>query len=254
MRLSEIRVPLGDESLHCTLAEPDAGAKPGLLLTFGMERHSVFAEYPHDIVASAVLAHGRRALSFDLPCHGERAGRTGDGIAGMAAALVAGDDPFARFVADGIRVVEAVFGQNLAGGGPVVACGISRAGYCAVRLAAADRRIAAVAALAPVTDWRILTEFAGCAHRSDVAALALEHWVHPLAGRPVFVAIGHADNRVGSASATRFATRLLEAEAAIGLGQSQFELHVVPSIGHALPDPWRAAGAQFLLRHLETDE
>jgi alpha-beta hydrolase superfamily lysophospholipase len=212
-----------------------------------MSRASVLTEHPHNLTAELFLAAGRRVVTFDLPGHGERVSAWGEGIAGFAAALGGGFDPFAEFVADGQHVLDHCVAQQLAAGGPIVACGISRAGYCALRLAAADARIAGVAALAPVTDWRRLSEFADLSTRPAVAQLAIEHWAAELAGRPVFLAIGNADQRVGTDACVQYALRLLAAEAGSALARSQVQLHVVEAEGHALPDEWRRAGAQFLL-------
>jgi pimeloyl-ACP methyl ester carboxylesterase len=247
-RLWEERIAGATGQLTYTVVEPERDPQPGLLLTFGMSRQSALGEHPHSIPAGAFLAAGRRVVSFDLPCHGERIGRHGEGITGMVAAFLAGDDPFTSFVADGAQAIDACLRHGLHAGGAVVVCGISRAGYCALRLAAADRRIAAVAALAPVTDWRQLHEWSATRERPEVAGLAIERCAQPLAGRPVYLAIGNRDERVGTASCLRFATRLWEAAAGNGAGAGS-ELHIVDSAGHALADEWRLDGARFLLKH-----
>ncbi|HMO59133.1 MAG TPA: hypothetical protein PKA05_18090 [Roseiflexaceae bacterium] len=245
--MQEFDVTGADGPLRCTLLEPPGDMRPGLLLTFAMTRQAALSEHPQSITALAFLAAGRRVVSFDLPCHGERIGRWGAGIDGMAAALAGGDDPFVRFVDDGMRVIDECLRRGLNAGGPVCAAGVSRAGYCVLRLAAADRRIARVAGLAPVTDWRVLHEFHTVRETAELAALTLDGYAAALAGRPVFLAIGNADARVGTACCVRFAQWLLAAEAQAGVEHSQQQLHVVQSAGHALPDVWRYAGAQFLV-------
>ena len=213
-RVSEVQLAGAHGPLTVALAEPAGSTQPGLLLSFGMSRGSALTEHPHSLTAHAFLDAGRGVLSFDLPCHGERVGAHGEGIAGMAAALLAGDDPFATFVADGMHVIDACLERGWNRGGPIVVCGVSRAGYCALRLAAEDRRVAAAAGLAPVTDWRALTEFAAGAGLPVVAGLALERWAPQLADRPVFLAIGNRDQRVGTASCIRFAEQLWAAAGA----------------------------------------
>jgi len=116
------------------------------------------------------------------------------------------------------------------------------------RLAAADPRIRAVAGLAPVTDWRALSEFAAVKERPEIKALALDNWAAELAGRAVFLAIGNADARVGSNCCVRLALRILEEEARRDVAPSLLELHVVLSEGHSLSDDWRSAGRRFLLQ------
>ena len=136
---------------------------------------------------------------------------------------------------------------GIPGGERIVACGVSRAAYCALRLAAADRRILAVVGLAPVTDWRTLNEFTPVKDRPEIAALALDNWAAELAGRAVFLAIGNSDARVGSDACARLALRILEEEARQDIPSSLVEFHVVPSEGHSLSSDWRSAGARFLL-------
>jgi hypothetical protein len=163
----------------------------------------------------------------------------------MCAAFVAGADPFAQFIAQGRAVIDDCLAQGIGAQGQVYVCGTSRAGYCALRLAAADRRIAGVAGFAPVTDWRILAEFAPVRDDAAIAALALEEWAGALWARAVFLAIGNRDARVGTDACVRFALRLLEAQTA-SAGTGSLALHVVQEEGHRLGDQWYAAGAEFL--------
>jgi hypothetical protein len=160
---------------------------------------------------------------------------------------MAGEDPFQQFVADGSAVIHACLQRGLGAPGRIVACGVSRAGYCALRLAAADRCIVGVAGLAPVIDWRALSEFTAVRHEPVVAALALEHWASELAGRGLYLAIGNRDARVGSHHTLRFVQQLYAAEQVLSLERSAWELHVVDSPGHSLADKWRLAGARYLL-------
>lgn len=250
MKITEIIVATPDGPLACSLAAPDdtPATEPALLLTFGMTRQSALTEDPHDLPARIFTGAGHYALSFDLPNHGGRIDAFGEGIGGMCAAYVGGRDPFARFVSDGRAAVVACRQLGIPGSDRVVACGVSRAGYCVLRLAAADRRIVAVAGLAPVTDWRVLSEFAAVWDRSEVAALALDNWAVDLAGRGIFLAIGNADGRVGSDACARLALRILEEEARQGLSSSRLELHIVPSEEHSLSAEWRSAGGRFLLQ------
>ncbi len=250
MKITEIVIETPDGPLTCSLAAPTGppAAKPALLLTFGMTRQSALTEDPRHLPAWIFTEAGHYALSFDLPNHGDRLDAFGEGIGGMCAATLAGRDPFARFVSDGRAVIDACQRLGIPGSEHVVACGVSRAAYCALRLAAADRRILAVAGLAPVTDWRALSEFASVKERPEVAALALENWATALAGRAAFLAIGHADGRVGTDSCARLALTILEEEAHRDPAISLLEFHVVLSEGHSLSDDWRSAGGRFLLQ------
>lgn len=246
---STVATPAGP--LTYWLHQPQASAptaQPALLLTVSSTRQASFHEEPYNIPARLFAAAGHAVVSFDLPNHGEQINHFGEGITGMCAAFSAGEDPFAQFVTQGQAVIDACLAQGMGTGG-IVACGVSRAGYCALRLAAADPRIRAVAGLAPVTDWRALREFSTVRNQPAVAALVLDHWSEALAGRALFMAIGNHDRRVSSAACLRFGLRLLESEASTNVTASTIELHLVPAADHSLDNEWRQAGAQFLLRH-----
>ncbi len=231
--------------LH-TPSAPQRAANPALLLTFSSTRQASFGEPPYDIPARIFAEAGHYVVNFDLPNHGEQINAFGQGIVGMAAAFNAGQDPFEQFIRQGRTVLDVCLDHGIGAGG-VLACGVSRAGYCALRLTADDPRIQGVAGLAPVTDWRRLTEFAAMRQQPTVAALALDHYVDALAQRAVFLAIGNHDERVGTDACVRFALQLFTLERTQGSDASRLQLHVVPDAGHSLADEWRAAGAKFLL-------
>jgi hypothetical protein len=217
-----------------------------LLLTFSSTRQASFYKEPYDIPARVFAEAGHAVASFDLPNHGDQINRFGEGIEGFCAAFRAGEDPFVQFVEQGKAVIDACLEQGVGRSG-IFACGVSRAGYCALRLAAADERISGVVGLAPVVDWRALREFAEVRHQPDVAALALDHWAEALTGRAVFLAIGNRDGRVSSAACVRFGLRLFEIEEATDAADSVLQLHIVDAEGHSLGTDWRQAGAEFLL-------
>lgn len=221
--------------------------QPLLLLNFATDRQTSLTGASYATPVQAFLKAGHRVASFDLPAHGDRVDARGSGIDGMCARFLDGDDPFQQFVDDGRAVIDRLIERGEATANRIVVAGTSRAGYCSLRLAAADRRVAAVAAYAPVTDWRVLREFAAVRERESVAGLALEHFAQPLAGRPIYVAIGNHDLRVGTDSCTRFVLHLTQSEGN-EQGQSRLQFLIVDdSEGHSLDNRWRERGAQFLL-------
>jgi dienelactone hydrolase len=257
MDTSEFTVETERGPLNCALASPPAGelaTDPALLLTFGGARQGVLDGDSSFAPALHFVRAGHRALSFDLPNHGDFVDDYGQSIDGICAAFVAGDDPFARFVANGKAAIDACLETGLAHPGRLFVCGGSRGGYCALRLAAEEKRIDGVADLAPVTDWRILKEFVSVKEREDVAGLALYNWAGELAGRPVYLAIGNHDHRVGTHACVELALRIFEREKPVEEGASTVEIHVAQAKGHALPEQWETEAARFLLRLLDKGE
>ena len=108
-------------------------------------------------------------------------------------------------------------------------------------------------AISPVTDWRILAEFRALAPRPETGALALHNFVPALAGRPVYVAIGNNDERVGTLQCVDFGRALMAADPAAGEAAGRVELHVAAEGGHMLSDDWGDAGGRYLLARLAED-
>ena len=244
------------QALTCLLAEPnELSDRPAPLLNFAADRATTLKTEPYSITPRMFLDARHRALGFDLPCHGDRAvpGQA-HGIAGFCAEWVRGTDVFAGFVEEGHAVIDALIERKLAEPDRIFVSGTSRGGYCALRLMAADDRIRAAAAFSPVTDWRVLKEFASVKNAPEVTDLALTCFAAALAGRTVWTAIGNCDVRVGTDACLRFAEAVLRAEAEEGCSSSQFVVHVVPERDHQLSDNWRRRGGEFLLELANREE
>jgi dienelactone hydrolase len=244
----ELRFPVGDGEVAMRLGRPAVPAlRPGLLLNLAGDHATQLQTHPYDIPVRAFLAAGHAVASVEMPGHGDRL-RPGDpaGIACFAAGAARGEDVLGRFVADLGRAIDGCIAAGLVSPGAVFAAGTSRGGYVALRLAAECSHLAGVAAYAPVTDWRVLSEFAAVSQRPEVAAMALVHWAPRLAGRPIWIGMGNRDTRVGTTQCLGFAAAVAAAERDLGC-PSAFCLHVVPEEGHSLAAPWRQRGAEYLL-------
>ena len=127
---TEFSVESGGRSLTCALASPaeDELADDALLLSFSATRQMTMDSPSHNMGVEGFVAAGHRALSFDLPNHGESVDAFGDGISGMCAAFMGGSDPFARFVADGSAVIDACVERGIGRAGRIYVCGVSRGG------------------------------------------------------------------------------------------------------------------------------
>ena len=245
----EFSVEVQGQALTCLLAEPEElSDRPALLLNFAADRTATLKTEPYNITPRMFLAAGHRVASFNLPCHGDREvpGQP-RGIAGFCAEWRRGVDVFTGFVDEGRAVIDALIERQLAEPGCIFVSGTSRGGYCALRLMAAEERIGAAAAFSPVTDWRVLKEFAEIRDTPEIADLALPRFAGSVAGRAVWMAIGNCDARVGTDACLRFAEAVLRVEAEEGCSSSRFALHVVPEREHQLSEDWRWRGGQYLL-------
>lgn len=221
---------------------------PTMFLAFALDRNTTLTKRPYCLAAEYFLENGHRALSFDLPVHGDRVGAQRAGIDGFRDAFVAGNDIFAAFVAEGKAVIDECIKRGLATPGRIAVGGTSRGGYMSLRLLAGDERIVAGAGFAPVTDWRDLREFSEDKTREDVEALQLSNFVPGMIGKKVFVAIGKTDERVSTAKCQSFAESLQQANTAANKSVGIVEFHLTDDTGHSLSDPWYEKGRAFLLK------
>lgn len=252
MKVTEFTVDVGKEKLSCSLAEPEerlVSGGSGLLLNISATRQIALSDATQNHPTEPFLAAGHYVLSFDLPHHGQRVKGYGDGLAGMGRALMAGDDPFEQFVADGKAALDACIARGIGGNGKIAAYGVSRAGYCCLRLAAADGRVRAVAGLSPVTDWAVPAEFAGVCDESRLGTVHMENWADRLADRAVYLCVGGEDDVVGTERCVAFAMELRARQGRVlGDGCLLNQLHVVDSPGHSPARYWRLDATEYLLR------
>ena len=222
---------------------------PWLLINLASDRDSALNNYDNCQAADIFLENGHRVLSFDLPNHGERINKYGSGIEGMRNAFAAGHNPFEMFLEDSREVVDECIKRGLATAYRIAVSGISRGGYLAMRLMAADSRISQAVAFSPVTDWTILNEFSQ--HRQDEAALRLNlsSYIHGLVGKPVFMCIGNHDDRVGTFSCCRLYLELAEANERNGSPRTLIDFYCTDDANHTCGHYWYEKGAEFLIKH-----
>jgi hypothetical protein len=230
--------------------EIDLSGDPALLLTFSTTAEASLSLKPHAVLPAAFAACGHRAISIDLPNHGSRIDEYGSDIDGWRNAFVAGDDRFALLVEEASAVIDHCIEMGYARPGRIAAAGTSRGGYMALRLFAADKRIAACAALSVVTDWRSLAEFSADVDREDVANLRLSCFAEAMVGRPVFLAIANHDLRVSTQSCCQFYLSLVEANRRAAFDESLVEFHCTTGEGHRVRDLYYELAGQFLLDRL----
>ncbi len=250
MNIDEFTVVAGSEALKCTLASPDAPSEQSaLLLNISATAYDALYDETQNHPTEPFLNAGHYVLSFDLPHHGERVGKAyGESLLGWGKALLAGDDPFEQFVTDGKAALDTCQERGIGLNGKVVGYGVSRAGYCLLRLAAADERVRAVAGLSSVIDWGIPEEFTASCPRTKTWPLLIDHWVEPLADRAIYLSVGGQDDVVGTEACVRFAMKLFEKQRqTLPRDTLLNELCVVNSPGHSPSRASRLDATRFLL-------
>lgn len=220
-----------------------------LLIALAADWQTTLGQEPYRRPAVDFIDHGHAVLSFDLPCHGERAGSYGHQIEGFCYALLQGDDPFLRTVRNVSDVIDDYLQHHDRKPEEILIYGISRGGYMALRALAADGRISRAAAFAPVTDWSMLREFAQVKDEAQVRALHLQHYVDQLAGKSAFMAIGHRDQRVSTLSCCSLYVEWCKACAARGYSAELIDFYCTEDEGHTMGAASYRRGTQFLLHH-----
>ena len=126
----------------------------------------------------------------------------------------------------------------------------------ALHFGAAEPRVKAIVAFAPVTHLPALTEFKGTESREDVLRLTLLNAAPRLAGRSVWLTIGQNDARVGTDHCISLARKLGTAQPLTPNAQRptteipDVELRLMPTKGHttypqAHPDAAAWLSARF---------
>ena len=190
---------------------------------------------------------GALCVSLDLPSHGKdiRPGER-EGLKGWRYRVDQGEDPMEDLVSRASAVLDSLIAEGLTDPKHVLASGTSRGGYAALRLAAHDQRVGALAAFAPVTDLRALSEFEGLEGNPLARPLGLIEYADQLAGCNLWLIIGDRDDRVGTRHTVNLALEV-SSRAALQTLPTRVELHVEPSEGHRLPEGAYQRAGKWLL-------
>lgn len=192
--------------------------------------------------------NGSILVTLDIPAHGadRRPDEPSNGLSGWARRLGAGEDIVAPFLQKVSAVLDFLIANGTADPARIGVYGISRGGFLALYFTATDPRVKWCAAFAPVTSLLALEEFRGLNANAMVRSLGLDRIAPRLAGRPVWIAIGNNDDRVGTDNTIYFSRRVVEES----LAQGKFpniELQITTAGGHdRAPGDWEAAVAWSL--------
>ena len=240
----------GEETLAIIRTPIRRAVRPALLINLAADVKNALGGDFFRIVPDIFLAAGHRVVSFSLPCHGERVNEYGEGIEGWANSIKAGIDVFADIRATGTTLIDLCLERDLAYGETIVIDGTSRAGLAALHILSAESRITAAAIHAPVTYIPAVTEYHGTEENLMVKRSNASALVPKLADKPLFIAIGSSDVRVGAEHCFEFYAGLRAV-----CKQNPPQLFTGPGPSHNTdPGCFAAetgyhAAAGFLLRH-----
>lgn len=219
--------------------------KPVLLVIIGGV--SMHFREPNELPAEHFWREGHPVVSFSFRS------MPGD-LHDYRDLVLEGPDPTLGFIKQAKAVIDTCVERGWATRDRIVVAGISRFGYLALRLAAADEDLRHVGAFSPVTDWQYLSEFKGSEDEPKVKAMAIHNFAKDLTGKRVYMAIGNHDERVSTLSCTRFFVDLNEANEAAGFGRDLVDLYLTTSPGHTCADEWYELGMQRLLADITADD
>ena len=191
------------------LGEAGKGPAPTVLVFGGGMRAGL--EDRSGTLCWILARHGFLSVALDSPCHGEDQ-RSGEpfGLAGWRDRLEKGEDFLADFLKRTSSVLNHLIRRRVADPGRIVAFGSSRGGFLALHFAAIEPRVGSVVAFAPVTDLLALREFQGTRDQAAARSLDVMELAPKLAGRRLFIQMGHNDERVGGGHAIDFALRVMK--------------------------------------------
>lgn len=230
-------------------------AKPGpILFVFAGGAEDTLKNRDYNKVGHILSEQGFIYVSLDIPCHGKDIkGKEPPGLAGWRKRLEQGNDLVPSFAAKCSAVLDYLIQQGCADPRRIAACGTSRGGFIALHFAAAEPRVVAVAAFAPVTNLLALREFVGMDGHADTKALSLENHAAKLAGRSIWICIGNHDERVNTDYAIQLTRKIVSASVA-ERKKALVEIHVMTSAGHTIhPTAHEEAAAWFAERLRQTN-
>ena len=229
-----------------------------LVFILGGDRKSELEGEGSNLVGWLLAEHGFVQASLDIPCYGDdaRPGEPG-GMRGWRARLEKGEPLFENLQKQAASVVNYLARQGTVDPERVGVCGVSRGGFVALHLGAAEPGMRFVVGFAPVTDLLALKEFSGIADPAPARALDVMTLADKLLDRPLWISIGDNDERVDSRHAIDFALRMMRISVRHKMPMTHFwsgddiRLTVTPSEGANGHSSYRGAhedAATWILR------
>lgn len=246
--VEEFTVSVGDRKVSAIIVSPPVerlAKEPALLLTIGSPTSHLLP--PYNRPANYFWERGHRVvcLSSRIPA---------GSLTQFKDEVMAGPDPTLQFIENARAVLDECLKRKWFNQNQIVVTGVSRYGYLAFRLMAADERFKIGGGFAPVTDWKDLAEFKTVKDRNEVSKLALTNYADKLTGKKLFFCIGSHDERVSTLSSCRFFLSLNQANAEKGFNRSLIDFYVTADPGHTCGKEWYTRGLETLLKAATTEK
>jgi dienelactone hydrolase len=242
------------DGVSFAIRDKSDGRPAPTLLVFALGAEQTLASDDYNKIGRLLGEAGWQSVAIDAPAHGAdvRTGEQPASLTAWRARLEAREPVVEEFCRRASAVLDWLIDQGLTDPHRIAACGTSRGGFLALHFAAADRRVGAVAAFAPVTELAALREFAGLESDPRVLSQDLTHQAFALSGRPVWLTIGNQDDRVGTDRCIALEQRLV-AEARARGHAPPVELHLSATEGHRIYDRAHDDAAAWIARVLPAD-
>lgn len=171
-----------------------------------------------------------RVFSFTLPGHGPDK-KNSAAIGEWAKDFSNGENPIYDFIQKAKKNIELLDQLNLIDCEKLAVGGLSRGGFIAAHLAAAEPRIQTLLGFAPMIALELSEEFQKYPIGENVLQQSLENLIPKLIGRSLRFYIGNRDILVHTDACYKFIRHLTEASHVSGIRSPEVELIITPSIG-----------------------
>ncbi len=250
--LPPVKVIQADGVRFAVLGDKPAKPAPTLIVLAGAGDETLASPY---FLQGGVplLKQGYLCVSLDLPCHGQDQ-KSGEpaGIAGWRHRLEAGQDLMADLNQRTTKMLDYLVVNGYTDVEKIAVTGTSRGGFSALHVSAHDKRIKCVAAMAPVTDLLVVTEFKGMMHPERAVAASVSSLAGELANRHIWLVMGDRDERVGTDNMIAFG-RKLSAVAIEKKFTTSIEIHILSEPqGHMTPKGAAENSAVWIATQLKT--
>jgi len=194
---------------------------------------------------------GLRIFSVNLPGHGTRLNPL-EAMQAWVRGLKEDSYYIENFISQCSQIIRYLIEQHLLPS-QIGAAGLSRGGFAATLLAAAEPAVSTLLGFAPLTDLSRLSEYQENAI-SPLPSHQLSALAEALTEKEIAYFIGNHDTRVSTESCFYCIKAFTEAAYAKGNRSPQVALQIFPSVGHkghGTPPEIFAEGAQWMVRKLK---